>query len=204
VNAIIKSDYRETVFNQISGIWYKVFIYSGLTGKVDTVYSNEVNEIKRISGTDSLIWTVSENDTIKYVSRYRLVYADSYVDGKKQWMLTHNGLKLIIETDSNVMTCGIDAYDAGAVGYSRNKTLSGFNLPWKDEFRYYVDPNGSVLNISGVTDVEYVSFFDINGRLLQKVTPLPNGSFDIHNLKKGLYIIRVVSKNMVYPGKIIK
>lgn len=204
VNAKIKSENVETVFNQISGVWYKVFSYSGLTGKKDTIYSNEVNEINRVAGTDSITWTVSENDTVKRLSRYRLVYADSYVYNEKQWMLTSQGLKLLIETDSNILTCGIDAYDAGAVGYSRKKSLSGFDVPEKNQVAYCVDPSGTALHISGVTDIDYIKLFDLNGRLLLKATPLPNGSFDIHSFEKGLYIIQVVSKNMVYPGKLIK
>ncbi len=194
----------EAVYNQISGVWYKVFSYSGLTGKKDTIYSDEVNEIKRISGTDSIAWTISENNIVKSISKFRLTYVDSYLHGDKRWMLTSDGLKLLFEADSLFMTCGIDAYDAGALGYSRKKLVSGFSLPDKDEFRYYVDPLGLILNISGLPDIEYVSFYDVNGRLLHKATPLPNGSFDIRSLEKGLHIFQVVSKNTVYPGKIIK
>ncbi len=201
---VIKSESFESVFNQISGVWYKVFSYSGLTGKKDTLYSNDINVIKRITGTDSIAWTISENNIVKSVSKFRLTYADSYLHGEKRWMLTSDGLKLLFDADSLFMTCGIDAYDAGALGYSRKKIVSGLSVPDNDEFRYYVDPLGSILNISGLTDIEHVSFFDVNGHLLHKATPLPNGSFDIRCLEKGLYVIQVVSRNTVYPGKIIK
>lgn len=194
----------DSICNLMSGYWYKVIEYSGLTGKRDSVYSNEINIIERIAGTDSIMWSIMKNNTIINTSKFKISYSRSLIFNENRWMLANDGFKNIIDVNTSNLTCSMDAYDGGGIGYSRNKS-SITRIPETDnsKFLIYSNPVQTELYISGINEINYVNVFDMKGRLvLKEVTPT-NGTIDISKFKSGLYFVQVISKSFINIGKII-
>lgn len=196
----------DSVFNLIKGNWYKTFNCGGFSGKCDSVYSSDLNQIERIAGTDSILWKTYQNTNLVSSFKYKLSYQQSYLYKANKWMLTNVGPKLIINVDANNFSYGIDAYDGGGTSYSRKPLVAGLENLSKDSSKlFFPNPTGSSFKVIGLDDVESINIFDMNGKLVQTVIPNhSNMIVDISGLTNGDYLVRIVSKNKVSVAKIVK
>lgn len=196
----------DSVYNLISGNWYKVFVCSGMTGKCDSVYSDDLNQIERIAGTDSIIWKVFQKNTLAYQSKYKISYSYSNIYHDYQWMLISDGLRLNIHSYQNSFSIGMDAVDAGGSGYSRNKSTVGIisNANGNSKPLFFPNPARFGFYIKGVMDIESVQLFDLKGNLLVNKNNAPTELVDISKFPQGIYFVHVITRSQTYVGKIIK
>lgn len=197
----------DSVYNLISGNWYKVIDCHGMTGRCDSVSSDYLNKIERIVGTDSITWEISLNDTIVTTKKYKISYSLSNLHHINKWMLTGRGFDLSIETIPNGFMCGVEAYDGGGIGYSRIKSITGIVVRPINHTSLSLFPNPTTRSfvVTGLDYIEHIHVLDANGRLLQsKDCCEPIVSIDISDLPKGIYFVRAFSKGGIRTGKIIK
>ncbi|MFM7565550.1 MAG: T9SS type A sorting domain-containing protein, partial [Flavobacteriales bacterium] len=66
------------------------------------------------------------------------------------------------------------------------------------------NPATTVLNVAAKSDIQTISMFDVNGRLVQTTTV--NGvatSLNVAGMTKGLYLISVTSNKGIYTQRVI-
>ena len=197
----------DSIYNLIKGNWYEVIVCNGYVGKCDSVYSDDIQQIERIAGTDSITWKVFSNGTMTHLFKYLISYSESLILNQNRWMLINNGLKRIIEINNNIFFCDLDAFDGDGIGYSRTKLVTGIINQTIDNSQLSVFPNptNSSFVIKGVENIERVDIIDINGKiLLSKVNKDAIGTIDISILSNGIYFVRAFSTNKSYNEKIIK
>lgn len=197
----------DSVYNLISGNWYKVIECIGFTGKCDSVYSDDLNQIERITGTDSITWKVFQNGNLVDQSKYKISYSYSGNYQSYKWMLTNEGEpKKIIEAYKNRFFVGIDANDGGAYGYSRNKSTVGIisRAIKNSELLFFPNPARIEFSVKGIPNIESIQVFDLNGKLLDIKGKTPNQIYDISKFPKGIYFVHVITKSRTYVGKLIK
>ena len=71
-------------------------------------------------------------------------------------------------------------------------------------FSVFPNPSNSVLNISSVKTIEKAEIYNLIGKKVVSTTSLTNNSIDISSLAKGVYILKLVSGDVVGTRKIIK
>ena len=78
--------------------------------------------------------------------------------------------------------------------YSPVKTIKGSAI--QSEFTVYPNPTtgNAKVSVSHSTDASNVMVFDNSGRLVQRARILNGNSYDITNLQKGIYIIKVTDE----------
>ncbi|GEM_PF-1683900 len=195
----------DSVYNLISGDWYKVIECMGFTGKCDSVYSDDLNQIERIAGTDSITWKVFQNDKLVNQSKYKISYTYSYFSQSYKWMLTGWPGK-IIYSSQNSFSVGIDAANGGGTGYSRTKSTTGISSTANDhsELLFFPNPVRFGFSVKGVGTIESIQVFDLNGKSVESKVNIPTAFVDISKLPQGIYFVHVITKNKTYVGKIIK
>ena len=198
----------DSVYNLIKGNWYRVYACSGMTGRCDSVSSDNIYNIERIAGTDSIIWKESLNDQIIGTRNYKISYSRSNIYRINIWMLiSQYGTKLNIKTIPNGIMFAPDYYDAGEIGYSRKKSTTGIVNPLINTSNLLLFPNPTTgsFAVTGVDNIESINILDINGQLIKTKDCKNSTAFiDISGLPYGIYIVHVVSKGGKYIGKIIK
>ena len=71
-------------------------------------------------------------------------------------------------------------------------------------FSVYPNPVNSEINISSVKTIEKAEIFNLIGKRVISTTSLNNNSIDVSSLAKGVYILKLVSGDIVGTRKIIK
>lgn len=72
-----------------------------------------------------------------------------------------------------------------------------------EEFKVYPIPANALLNISAKDEIESISLFDLQGKLIK--TAIGNlNSIDISELNKGIYILQVTTNFSIFSKKVIK
>jgi hypothetical protein len=71
-------------------------------------------------------------------------------------------------------------------------------------FGIYPNPAKNVINISSVKTIEKAEIYNIIGKKVISTSNLSNNSLDISSLTKGVYILKLVSGDVVGTRKIIK
>lgn len=87
--------------------------------------------------------------------------------------------------------------------YNFNPTTNINNSSSSSQLSIYPNPTTSTYSILGIDkkDFQYIQVFDLMGRLLLQTSN--NTNIDLSNFDKGVYIYKVVGKE-IYTGKIIK
>ncbi len=82
---------------------------------------------------------------------------------------------------------------------SDNNMLADMNL------RVYPNPVRDILSIQAGTEIMTIRLFDIQGRMIVSLPVSSNRyEFDMSRFVKGTYIIRIITAEKVYSGKIVK
>ncbi len=197
----------DSVYNLISGNWYKVIECIGFTGKCDSVYSEDLNQIERITGTDSITWKVFQKGNLVDQSKYKISYSYSNTYQSYKWMLIDDGgPRMIIYSSQNSFSVGIDAIDGGGYGYSRNKSTVGIisRAINNSELLFFPNPVRSEFSVKGVPNIESIKLYALDGKLLESKGNPDNQHFDISKYPQGIYFVHVITKSQTYIGKIIK
>lgn len=198
----------DDVYNLIQGKWYLIIGYSGMTGKLDSVYDDHVHQIERIPETDSIIWKISLHDTLLSTKKYRIEFTQSNMLRRNEWMLTGDYLvQLIIHKDAHGFAIAPNVRDGGASVYARNKLTTAINHPLHDKSILSLFPNPTVnsFKVTGIDNIKQIKVLDSNGNLVHsKDCNEPATVFDISALSNGIYLVQVISKSGIYTSKIIK
>jgi hypothetical protein len=197
----------DSVYNLISGDWYNTLNCSGFIGRCDSVYSDDLNQIERIEGTDSIVWKVFQKDKLAYQNKYKISYSYSNIYRTYKWMLTVGmGPKMLINSYQNKFSIGLDALDGGGYGYSRNKLTVGVfnNMEDRSEPLFFPNPTSTGFSVKGVVNIESIRIFDMNGKLVKTKASTSPELFDISDFPQGIYFVHVITKNRTFVGKIIK
>jgi len=198
----------DSVYNLIKGNWYPVVSTGGLTGETDSLRSNNIIQIERISGTDSVTWKVFQHDTLTLTKRYLITYSKSNIYRENKWTLkikaAYSIPGLIIQADNQSFTTIPDVMDGSNVKYLRaintaNKTIGDSPLTFSP------NPIKSSFTIRGIENMERIDILDINGKLLKSNQCKSSiKTIDISSLNKGVYFVKVISGNKSYVEKIVK
>ena len=70
-------------------------------------------------------------------------------------------------------------------------------------FSVYPNPATNLINISSVKSIEKAEIFSIIGKRVVSTTSLKNNKIDVSSLAKGVYILKLVSGDVVGTRKII-
>ena len=70
-------------------------------------------------------------------------------------------------------------------------------------FSVYPNPAKNLINISTVKSIEKAEIFSIIGKRVVSTTSLKNNKIDVSSLAKGVYILKLVSGDVVGTRKII-
>jgi len=65
-----------------------------------------------------------------------------------------------------------------------------------DQIKIYPNPASSLVTIAAPADkLGYITINNIIGKQIRKVQPSPDGLYDVSDLRKGVYIVRIFEKN---------
>lgn len=198
---VFAQDYKvDSVYNRMQGDWYKVINYQGLTGRYDTVASDEIHRFERIAGTDSVVRTIRLNGTVLTSSRLRIAYTTSNVYPFKEWMLTGAHMNYLISDYKGCLMMYMAVLDGSGDGLARTPLLSSVS-PKAGRLSIYPNPVKSTL-VVGPMDV--VRIIDLNGRLMKSVNAPTNGLIDVSMLERGAYLVQLEVQGVTSVGKMIK
>jgi glycosidase len=71
------------------------------------------------------------------------------------------------------------------------------------DFKFYPNPANNTLFIEGLTQPLVITITDLNGKIVNNAEIL-NNQINISNLKKGIYILKIIDKNGVITKKFLK
>lgn len=198
---VFAQDYKvDSVYNRMQGDWYKVINYQGLTGRYDTVASDEIHRFERIAGTDSLVWTIRLKGTVVISSRLRIAYTTSNLYQFKEWMLTSVHMNFLISDYKGCLMIYMAVMDGSGDGLARTPLLSSVS-PKSGRLSIYPNPVKSTL-VVGSMDV--VRIVDLNGRLVKSVNAPTDGLVDVSLLERGVYLVQLEVQGVTSVGKMIK
>lgn len=196
----------DSMYTLISGNWYLVTNCKGFSGKCNNVISDDIYQIERILGTDSITCKVSKNGIITNTTKYLISYSKSYIYRQNRWMLTNHGTPFIIDVNKGNLSLYLDAIDGGSVEYSRTKIVTGIINQTIDNsgLSFFPNPTNHTFSIKGIENIKSIDILDINGKLLQSSECQdPKALIDISSLTKGVYIVKVISERQIYTQKLV-
>ena len=213
---IIEAAYEDASFNSIQGSHgAKISVYQANNFN-SAILSNEIIENngelenKQIrftfyaKGSSSLGFKVRikyvQNGTNKYSVSPLLLTETSYQENPYEFLFNMptdvSSIQFQIICGANEGTYYFDEFNAVLNTFSNKKEYSFFEL--------YPNPVKNVFHIQGDLKTEKVLLFDLNGRKIMEWKN-PNRTYDISNLKNGIYFIEIHSlNNLICYEKILK
>lgn len=140
----------------------------------------------------------SELTLRNFITNEFIAYSDDYCgdDAKIIWTATFTGKVKLVTT---VYGCGTNSINSTLrYKYSTSKAAEGLEPVEEDEYSVYPNPSSGIIYVeasSGFENVEQISVYDINGKLVRRID-LPSKPDNVYGIDlgehpAGLYLIKI-------------
>lgn len=196
----------DSVYNIVKGTWYEVYEVNGMTGDLDSIYTNDSTVISRISATDSISWKQYKSGLLVYDLHYLISYSNSLLYKTDKWMLKSGDTRLLVLVENNGFSYYLDAFDGGGVGYSHTKIPNGLSEDNVSigKFKVIQNQNNSI-SIIGNTKLLKVAIYDLNGKKEKSWMNVESGQMmDVSELHSGIFMVILEANNEHFISRILK
>ncbi|HMQ48691.1 MAG TPA: T9SS type A sorting domain-containing protein [Saprospiraceae bacterium] len=186
--------------------WYKVTEPASVSGNVSFIVKAFVNSTGGQEEWHKTIGGLLVNSSGEWTQA--LVPFTSFAI--PNWLPTFDGLlyqdqiyqiQFQILGQEGTTTLGGICFD-NLTSYDDEEVINSINTPAIEGWKIYPNPTSGQINILGLSQVNTVFIYDVNGRLVKMEANAT--SLDVSDLSSGLYVLRIQSNQGLYIAKFLK